>query len=130
MTLGTIKNKFKEVRLYCYKPYHGRTIHTVVKSQAVINAYTTINTNGQIIYMEKQQDYRLLADDTSRIGKESRITVGYQNVADYGLYNHGYYIVSKGHFQIYDSDRMECDDNSYVLNEFEKYAGTWQVFIR
>lgn len=126
ITLDTIKNKFKEVRLYCYKPYHGKTIHTIIKSQQAINAYTTINTNGNIIYMKKHQDYRLLADDTSSIGIQSGITVGKENLADYGLYNHGYYITSIGHFQIYEPDRMQCDDTMYL----EKYAGTWQVFIR
>ena len=128
--MRTIKNKFKEVRLYCRKPSIGRTIHSIITSQVAIHAYTTVNSNGNVLYLEKDYDYKILADDTSNIGQKYEVLIGFHNVKDYGLYNHGYYVPSEAHFQIYEEDRMECDDSTFDSQGSDQYAGTWQIFIR
>ena len=83
--------QFTEIRMRCFKPYHGRTIDVVIPYNFILPILVT----GAKSYIDDTS--RFLPDDTSKI-KPAR-----QLIQVYGLYNHAIYVERLYHCLLYTS---------------------------
>ena len=114
---------FREFRLKCYKPWHGRTLHLVLPEKVayeyIVNKVSTAracNTN-----------LRYLDDDTSAIKGHAcqNIRVGW-NGRNY--HDHTFWVSGHQHAMVRNNERFECDD--FVNYEGYDTIGYWQFYIR
>ena len=115
---------FTELRLRCFKPWHGRTAHFVVSGDYLAKAlFQSIVTHGSC------DPVRFLADDNSVFGSVTcdRYKLGFNN-QNVGLY---YLFICDSHhnfgFQLA-LNSFECDDR--VTQAGSSQAGTWQYYVR
>ena len=120
------KNYFSEVRMECYKPYHGRRVHlaffSTLSVSRLINPVQLLRQN-----ICPGTDFRILSSDTGIIGKACFTQAVYQGRP--ALYNHAMYVSHRYHVQIYSAIRMECDDY-YLYNDRFSPVGVWRYYVR
>ena len=121
---------FTEYRVFCHKPYHGRTNHAKFSSS---NAYSSplfnyATTGGSIkpsnlcnalVYMPDDNSLAKTLDCTSL----KPATVG----LDQRLYHFIWYISGKTHVTAWSNSRMDCDD--YSESGYNNY-GTWLFYVK
>ena len=129
--IGTLSayTGFKELRVRCFKPWHGRTAHFIMKGDYLMKALmqsTTTNTG-----LCGDGEMRFLSDDNSvtRSSGCSRFGCGL-NQEEVGLYDHLIWDheAHKFAYQLR-SDRFECDDNINT-QAGSTQAGNWQYYVR
>ena len=128
--LGTLAEYtgFKELRVRCFKPWHSRTVHVVMKGDYIVKALTQSIATHELC---GDGQLRFLSDDNSRISLFSCTLIHCGFSSSYvGIYNH--LLFSSGppysHVQFREASRMECDDKGSE-NGF-KSAGSWNYYVR
>ena len=116
--------EFKELRVRCFKPCHGRTAHIVLKGdylmKYIFQGVVTRPITGP------NEKLRFLSDDNSIASNNNNAAnCGVLNWG--GIYNHLLWSHNLFHFQLI-KDRFECDD--YFLSNGFKNSGDWQYYVR
>ena len=129
--LGTLSEYtgFKELRIRCFKPWHGRTVHVVMKGDYVLKALTQSTVthglcgDGQLRFLSDDNSVLSLADCQS-------INCGWVQSA-VGIYDHLLYFENgdlMSFVHVNNADRMECDDR--IFNSGFEQAGSWTFYVR
>ena len=115
-----------ELRIFCYKPWHGRTMDAVFNLKDEIVVEGIIGVTSRDTNFCSPRKVRFLPDDTSLISgvpcEQQKLTKRATS-----LYDHFYY-VSYLHHLILRSSRQECDD--YELNNNFNSKGDWRFYVR
>ena len=111
--------EFKELRIRCFKQWHGRTVSAILKAEYLIKKLPKLGLCGEI---------RFLPDDTSYLGSGNcaEMRTGY-TVNDFGIDNHVLYLIHKL-VTLNKKSRFECDDH-YQLYGYTR-NGSWIYFVR
>ena len=120
---------FTEYRVYCHKPYHGRTNHAKfsnsnANSLPLFNYATTrslapSNLCNALVYMPDDNSLaKTLACTSLKPG-----TGG----PDKRLYYFIWYISGKTHVTAWSNSQMDCDD--YNESGYNNY-GTWRFYVK
>lgn len=112
---------FNEVRVWCYKPWHGRVFHAILSGSLVNHV---LGKTGSTY--DHCKDARFLSDDTSQLGqtKCSDLKTGFGPPHIY----HHLLFKYPNHVQIVAADRFECDD--YINAEGYQNTGQWLFYLR
>ena len=112
---------FKELRIRCFKPWHGRTVSVILKAEYLIKMLPKHGLCGD-------NEIRFLLDDTSYLSSVNcaQMKTGY-NVNSFGLYNHILYMYH-AHVNLHVKSRFECDD--YIQQSGFTLNGSWIYFVR
>ena len=115
---------FTELRIRCFKPWHGRTAHFVLSGEPLANAlFRSTVTHGSCAPI------RFLPGDDSNFSRVTcdRIRLGFnnQNVEIYYLL-----ICDRLHEFVFQLQRnhFDCDDS--VVQSGSTLAGSWQYYVR
>ena len=119
--------KITELRILCYKPWHGRTVDAVfnLKNQDVLNGVIGAQRSGYTNFCSSRK-VRFLPDDTSLISEATCESV--RNGRWGSIYNHFYYVSSHYHVVMF-SHRMDCDDYSLTNDNYD-LIGFWGFYVR
>ena len=110
---------FTEIRLFCHKPWHGRTVHVILN---IVQAY--LFGNIDVDYCGKT---RYLADDTSLIKTRLCSHIKCARKCS-NIYDHLFYVGGSYHVHFSSKNRFECDDHSKISG-FQN-TGTWFFYVR
>ena len=132
--LPTLRDQipFQELRIFCYKPWHKRTLH--LKTQLNDNGGTQIyrymyGDESGFSYCNKTIDF--LSNDSSMMSQEpceNLTTITWHS----GLYGHIIHKPMQYHVMLSssgDDKRIECDDRFWDTKGFS-YVGQWKYFVR
>ena len=116
---------FKELRIRCYKPWHGRTVHAILKGDGIMQKILTQKSKSGIC---DPGEIRFLEDDTSKLKTENcnNLIIGYPGYT-LPLYDHVFASFSELHV-VLTSSRLECDD--FDVETGYRTSGTWQFYVR
>ena len=127
--LGTLQgymHGFKELRVFCTKPWHGRTLDIVINLEDPSMA--KLASGGGNIAHEDRVDQcsgrsRFLSDDSSLMSTKSCSQIlTYENYHANVVYvTHYYHVIIK-------ENRIECDDK-YSNGGFDS-RGRWFFYVR
>ena len=120
--------RFTELRVRCFKPWHGRTFHGILKGDSLMNKMFRIKATEGLCGSHGKEKVRLLAGDTSIIGARACENQRTGYLADRSFYNHLFYVDSVSNVAISSNTRFECDD-IYYFGGF-KTSGDWQFYVR
>ena len=118
---------FKELRIRCFKPWHGRTIHSIMKGDWVVkrmsegeHSYGLCASNGK--------EVRFLHDDTSLMKTFdcASFRTGSPNMNK--LYANTFWINAETHVMLVSQNRFDCDDHPH--EEGYQLTGNWQFHVR
>ena len=109
---------FKEVRIFCTKPSHNRTIHVVLNGSVVVQ-YVTQRDTGSLKYCKKIQ---FLPDDTSLL---STITDCKDITAKSSKNIYDQFICGDSQYFVQLTSDFACDDKGT-----HNYLGTWLYYVR
>ena len=117
---------FKELRVRCFKPWHGRTVDLVMRGDFLMKMLTQSTPKNGLC---GENEVRFLPDDTSALstGNCAHLRSGY-NTAHVGVYNHLLWVYYGPHLHLYLSTRMECDDRDN--DSGFKINGSWTYYVR
>ena len=120
---------FTEYRVFCHKPYHGRTNHAKfsnsnANSLPLFNYATTgtpapSNLCNALVYMPDDNSLTKSLACTSL--KPSKVSL------DQRLYNYIWFVSSKTHVAVWSNDQMFCDD--WDEPGYNNY-GTWLFYVK
>ena len=127
---------FTQLRFHCHKAAVGRTVHIITASNStgfeVVNYFTA---QTDILPMACQSFYRgpkdnsELAGECAKWGYEGGYRVGkwshQTRVNDKRVFDHVFFVVSRGHFISYPSS-LRCD----VPNDIKSPGDFWQTYVR
>ena len=114
---------FSELRIKCYKLWHGRTLHVVLSGDKIHQ------------WVDKKQHYygvcgdvRFLSDDNSQISHMpcQRYRIGY---SIYLYYRFTFWIHSTTHVG-FDKNGNRCDCDDKIVDSNYERIGEWQFYIR
>ena len=113
---------YTEVRLKCFKQWHGRTLHVILSGEKMVK------------YMKKEglpgtgacKDINFLEDDTSLMGQSdcSSLEIGLSG----DPYHYHLIWKAQAYHVMLTSSRFECDDDA--TNAGYTHAGSWLFFVR
>ena len=115
---------FKEVRVRCFKPWHGRTAHFVMKGEYLMKALFQSAHIGGICGHDA---IRFLPDDNSVAGSLQCTLLKSGYGGSLNIYSNLLWATDTMVFHLV-QNRFECDD--YILQSGFQQAGTWQYYIR
>ena len=117
----TIGYKFSEMRIACTKVHHGRKVDVAFMGQMVDDLLARNAERS----LTRDVDYRSLSNDQSRLmGANSNL----RKQASAYLFNYPIIIPYDSHINIFNGNRMECDD--YNTDFDFGAAGTWEFYIK
>ena len=126
--VGTLANYigFKELRIRCFKPWHGRTVSAILKGEYLMKMLTQSTPKHGLC---GDNEVRFLPDDTSIISSQDCANVwsGY-DTNHVGLYDHLLLVYGTRHIHLHSKTRFECDD--HVYNSDFTLNGSWTYFVR
>lgn len=119
--------KFSEVRIYCYKEWHGRNIHGIIKASGDEILYLS-GEKSRTYFYNCQGTFEFLSTDTSIIQHADcgQISLGsnlYLEIVWQHSLSHIRSTVGNG------NARFECDDYFASDSGFNS-KGTWRYFVR
>ncbi|XP_066918516.1 uncharacterized protein [Clytia hemisphaerica] len=126
---------YTELRVKCFKPYHGRTLHAAItgtKSLTYLRGKGVVRGDGghcQGSHCGLCGEVRFLADDTSIMGQRNCSQLGMGMEITTSLYDHAFFVWGERHWSFLNKHedgfvRFECDDFSADFN------GEWMVYVR
>ena len=120
-----VNNGYTELRIKCYKPWHGRTLHTILHGDKIDK------------YIKKESTYngicgnvRFLPDDNSVMSTANceDLRMGHSYYG-HKYYNHVIFEYGVGQVILHKADsRYECDD--WEQNAGYQEPGNWLFYIR
>ena len=116
---------FKELRIRCYKPWHGRTVHAILKGDGIMQKILKRKSKSGIC---NPGEIRFLEDDTSKMKTETcnNLLIGFVGHT-LPLYDH--VLASLSHLHVVlTSSRLDCNDIDSELGHTKQ--GTWQFYVR
>jgi len=113
---------YQEIRIFCHKPSHRRTVHFVLKGDGVVD-YLTFHTAAKPTNWCGK--IRFLKDDTFLM-QQAPCTNLISNGGQH-LYYDFVYVYGKLHVNLLNK-RIECDD--YYTDLGEHSPGTWNYYVR
>ncbi|XP_057309867.1 uncharacterized protein LOC130647878 [Hydractinia symbiolongicarpus] len=133
--LGALRKfiNFTQLRFYCHKPWHNRTIHIATTNdfngKKVVDYFSGVTET----LPPSCHSYEILPDDTSYIASQCMNWALQQWSTSHKdnnkLNNHFIWIRNHHHVNLYD-ERLECDD--YYKRDKAQYnsSGEWRFFVR
>ncbi|XP_057308781.1 uncharacterized protein LOC130647075 isoform X1 [Hydractinia symbiolongicarpus] len=125
---------FTQLRVYCHKPSHGRTIHIVTVNNYrgydvldYLSGLTDTQPASCGSYIRVNNDKSILASTCGMWG-ETGLWGSLDSDQLIRLYDHFFYISYKAHINLKGGGRLECDD-FYGYPGFST-TGVWQFFVR
>lgn len=121
----------KEIRIYCSKPWHGRTIHLVLskESEKGPEVFDYLGNQGDSISGFCPKPFRLLPDDNSYI---SALKCNVYGTGDFTpgvrLYDHWMFVGGTYHIMPGHGNRYECDD--FIPQPGYTPIGVWNYYVR
>ena len=119
---------FNELRIRCFKPWHGRTVHSIMKGDWVVSRMLEGNHYYGMCASDGKE-VRFLHDDTSLMKTSdcTSIRTGWSSSLN-RLYQNSLWVYGKYHVLFQNEDRFECDDK--FNNEGSQFPGNWQFYVR
>ena len=117
---------FKELRVRCFKPWHGRIVDLVMSGDFLMKMLTQSTPKFGLC---GDKEIRFLPDDTSNIRTRNceELNSGY-SPNHVGVYNHLVFKSAGEHIHLFHSTRMECDDKD--TDAGFKINGSWTYYVR
>ena len=117
---------FKELRVRCFKPWHGRTVDIVMKGDFLMKMLTQFTPKNGLC---GDNEISFLPDDTSNLssGNCAHLRSGF-SMEHVGVYDHLLFKIHEQHLHLFGSRRMECDDQ-YIDAGFN-INGSWTYYVR
>jgi len=124
--LITANIEVAEVRFFCHKQSHGRTVDIKLLAPVMHTALTK-QQQPAVYRMTRGVHFARLKGDTSRMSRVIDDLYGWEESTPF--YNHRLFASHQYHWHFYEANRMDCDDfPAHTLTN--KFAGTWQLFVR
>jgi len=126
---------FEQIRFFCHKPWHGRTVHIRTKNNTIGKDVVDFMLERSITKPVSCDSYERFADDDSALGKNCAMWhqkhwygVGARGKGG-SMYDTPMVIDWQHYFSLFPG-RIECDD--YVKNDKAIFSsiGKWAFYVR
>ena len=118
--------EFSNVRFFCHKPSHGRTVDIKLLAP-IIHSAMTVTESGLDAKLKRGIHFARLKGDTSRLSRVIDDLSMWKHSTPF--YDHRLFAPNRYHWHFYEAQRMDCDDFP-AHTKTEEFAGTWQLFVR
>ena len=119
---------FTEYRIFCTKPYHGRTHHAKFSNTNSVSMFNY--TIGESHYRPSDlcNGLQYMSDDTSKTRTLpcQSLRPSWRNL-NRRLYDFPWYVLSKTGITVWNNFRMDCDDD--FVRGYKDY-GTWLFYVK
>jgi len=116
---------FKELRVRCFKPWHGRSGHFVMKGDSLRKM---LFQSSVIAGLCGNNMFRFLADDTSVAKSTDCSQLRSKQIQPSSVYNHLLWVADTAVYQLDPRPRFECDD--WIVQSGFTQIGSWQFYVR
>ena len=116
---------FTELRVRCFKPWHGRTFHGIFKGESLMKKMFQLESTSGLCSSNGNKEIRMMADDNSLFRESTceNLHIGYGTNPPF--YRFMLFVFATAHVSLYN---MECDD--WTNNDGFTTSGDWQFYVR
>jgi len=123
---------FTQIRFYCHKPWHGRTLHIVTSKNDLGKGVVNLMAGRSDDEPKSCNSYVRMNDDSSNIGahceswfKQTWYGWAYEN----RMYAYPMTIYKRYHLNL-NGKRQECDDYTHTHKPGFNKIGRWAFYVR